>query len=183
MMAKAKPIQGLNANATTGVNARMIALARLAELYEWARYVGDPTRVQELHNMRIATKRLRYTLEIFEEALPVAVSPIVEELTRVQDELGEIHDSDVRLKLLHLAIDAEALSSGQTERAVEVNEELVDYLLAPDAAPSDEARDGLKRFINTVLHAREEQYHAFQLHWQQLQKRSFYDEVQSLLAT
>ena len=51
-------------------NAPLMLHTRLEELYEFAPYISDPTRVDELHNMRIAAKRLRYTMEIFAALLP-----------------------------------------------------------------------------------------------------------------
>ena len=43
---------------------------RLGEVTEYAPAILDPANVTELHDMRIAVKRLRYTLEVFAPALP-----------------------------------------------------------------------------------------------------------------
>src|SRR5438105_779893 len=83
-----------NPDASTGENARKIARTRLEEMYEWDRSVDNPYNVRELHALRIAAKRLRYTLEVFEEVLPEASLSIVQELTQLQDQLGELHDTD-----------------------------------------------------------------------------------------
>lgn len=48
----------------------------------------------EAHEARIAAKRVRYLLEAFEEAL-TDVRPIVEELSALQDRLGELHDAQL----------------------------------------------------------------------------------------
>ncbi|HEY1954252.1 MAG TPA: CHAD domain-containing protein [Polyangiaceae bacterium] len=48
-----------------------------------------------LHALRIACKRLRYTTEIFADALPPTVAALAEPATRYQKRLGEIHDLDV----------------------------------------------------------------------------------------
>ena len=61
-MAKARPIQGLDAQAPTGYNARIIARVRLEEMYQWEKYVDSPSHERALHILRIAAKRLRYTL-------------------------------------------------------------------------------------------------------------------------
>src|SRR5437867_403439 len=103
-MAKAKPVTGLDPQASTGKNARIIARVRLEELYDWDRYVDNPERKRELHNLRIAAKRLRYTLEVFEDVLPEACKPIVKELEQIQEELGLLHDSDVMIALLQLCL-------------------------------------------------------------------------------
>src|SRR5215471_21491638 len=79
-MAKAKPLTGLDPNAPTDQNARLIAHTRLDEMYSWAEDVDNPYEVQGLHNLRIAAKRLRYTLEIFEDVLPTACQAIAAEL-------------------------------------------------------------------------------------------------------
>src|SRR5256885_16859705 len=98
-MAKARTISGLDAAAPTFVNARIVAKTRLDEMYDWSTSVDDPYGIHELHNMRIAAKRLRYTLEIFAEVLPEACVPLLEEVERIQNELGELHDSDVMIAL------------------------------------------------------------------------------------
>lgn len=60
-----------------------------------------------LHNLRIACKRLRYSIELFADALP-KLRPAAQRFTQLQDELGEVHDCDVLLektdaaKALHL---------------------------------------------------------------------------------
>src|SRR5258708_15600147 len=103
-MAKAKPITGLDPQAPTGKNARLIAKERLEEMYTWDRYVDHPYHIQELHNLRIGAKRLRYTLEIFEDVLPEACKPVVQELERIQEVLGALHDSDVMIALLQYCL-------------------------------------------------------------------------------
>jgi CHAD domain-containing protein len=108
-MAKAKPLNGLDTNAPTGQNARCIARTRLDEMYSWAVDVDTPYEVRGLHNLRIAAKRLRYTLELFENALPSAGQPIAHELAQVQDELGALHDSDVMIALLRLCMEGKML--------------------------------------------------------------------------
>src|SRR5215467_11008658 len=85
-MAKAKPITGLDPQAPTGKNARIIAKIRLEELFSWESYVDNPYHIQELHNLRIAAKRLRYTFEVFEDVFPLASKDIVKELVQIQDE-------------------------------------------------------------------------------------------------
>ena len=94
-MAKAKPVTALDIQAPTGKNARVLARTRLDELYSWSDFVDDPYRIRELHDLRIAAKRLRYSLEIFEGVLPEFSKEAVNELTQLQDELGDLHDSDV----------------------------------------------------------------------------------------
>jgi CHAD domain-containing protein len=51
--------------------------------------------VETLHDLRIAAKWLRYTLEFVREALGPEVAPLVARVTAMQDHLGYLHDADV----------------------------------------------------------------------------------------
>ncbi len=55
---------------------------------------GRPGTEAEAHRLRIAVKRLRYTLEAFREWLPEEEARI-ERLVRAQDLLGEAHDRTI----------------------------------------------------------------------------------------
>jgi hypothetical protein len=190
-MAKAKAITYLDAQAPVATNARLIARERLAELYQWEQAVDDPANMRGLHDMRIAAKRLRYTFEVFEEVLPAAGKAIVEELTRLQDELGALHDSDVMIALLQMRLsdgqnDVAAkdgtganLSSSHTKSLVPTD--MAAYLLGPHALPTKEQRRGLKEFLRQQEDLRGQRYSTFRQHWRQLQERDFRHEVLDML--
>src|SRR5438045_5695383 len=103
-MAKSKPITNLNVQTPTRENANQIIQARFAEMYQWSNCVDNPYAIRELHNLRIAAKRLRYTLGTFADFLPDECKPLAEELAQLQDELGALHDSDVLIALLRLCL-------------------------------------------------------------------------------
>lgn len=192
-MAKAKVVTGLRAQAPTGENARTIAQTRLEELYEWAPYVDNPYHVRELHNMRIAAKRLRYTLEIFAEVLPAECQPLLKEVEQIQEELGNLHDSDVMIALLRLCLGGQDSGSGYEyalARAAKqknkgdfgLNPELVAHLLDPSVAPNADERQGLEQLLASLHKQREQHYTVFRQHWYQLQGRDFRREVLRVLA-
>lgn len=191
-MAKARNITGLDCQETTGANARMIAMIRLEEMYRWSSYADHPYDVQGLHNLRIAAKRVRYTLEVFEEALPEACKPIVDELAQLQDELGAVHDSDVMIALLRLCLASQdsgaayelALAQIGKQRAkgkLMVPPEMVAQLVEPSTLPTDEERSGLEQLLQRRIQRREEEYDAFRQHWQQLAERDFRRHVLEVL--
>lgn len=193
-MAKARPITGLDPQAPTGKNARIIAKVRLEELYSWDAYVDNPYYIQELHNLRIAAKRLRYTLEVFEDVLPEACNSIVKELEQIQEELGALHDSDVMIALLRLclggqdspAIPEQLHSDVKTQREKGkslVAPELVAVVLDPAVAPSAGERYGLEQFLQRQEQLREKQYTSFRQHWYTLQARDFRREILDILDT
>ena len=192
-MAKARAVQGLNPQAPTGENASLIAQTRLDELYEWGQYVDNPYHVRELHNLRIAAKRLRYTLEIFADALPEPVAPLVKEVAQVQEELGALHDSDVRIALLRLCLGAEDAGAGYEYALAHarrlkkkgdyvVNPTLMTYVLDPAHAPSADERGGLEQLLQQQHSRRNDQYAAFRQHWYALKERDFRRELLDALS-
>lgn len=63
-------------------------------------YADDPARVLELHEMRIAAKKLRYTMELFAPFRDKWFSAAIERVRSLQEALGEIHDTDVLIPRL-----------------------------------------------------------------------------------
>lgn len=70
-------------------------LRQLAELLCQQDSLADPQDQKRHHAMRIAAKRLRYTLEIARPVYPGQLDEAVEAIKRVQSLLGDIHDCDV----------------------------------------------------------------------------------------
>ncbi len=191
-MAKARPLTELDPHAPTGQNAREIARARLDEMYHWAAGVDDPYEVRGLHNLRIAAKRLRYTLEIFEDVLPSASQFIADELTQIQDELGAVHDEDVMISLLRLCLGSEDAGIAYEEALMKARKQkgngklllqpnMLAAVLDPDVAPSSQQRYGLEQLLLKQRQWREERYQAFRQHWYQLQARDFRREILDIL--
>jgi hypothetical protein len=100
-MAKPRAVTGLDPDARIRPNARKILAVRIAEVYSYDGYVADPANVTQLHDMRIAFKRLRYLLEIFAVAFTSDLESFIEEVKSMQDLLGDIHDRDVQVPMLN----------------------------------------------------------------------------------
>ena len=73
---------------------------RVEELLSYEPYVDHPEAVTELHAMRIAAKRLRYTMEIFAPIYPGELKSYLQTVRKIQDMLGELHDADVWIAFL-----------------------------------------------------------------------------------
>jgi CHAD domain-containing protein len=54
----------------------------------------------QLHELRITSKHLRYTLELFEPALPSNAEDMIDRVKALQEHLGELHDADVAIAYL-----------------------------------------------------------------------------------
>ena len=68
---------------------------RVSELRGHEESVHDPDAILEHHAMRIAAKRLRYTLEAFRLAFEDELRDEISRIKRLQELLGEMHDCDV----------------------------------------------------------------------------------------
>jgi hypothetical protein len=112
-MAKAGRVPGIRPKETLAENAARVIAFRLEELLSWRAALGNAEAVSDLHNMRIAAKRLRYALEAFEPCFP-GTAPVLKDLTDIQEDLGTIHDLDVLGDLLLERVHAlEAPLTGQ----------------------------------------------------------------------
>lgn len=95
---KARRVKHLDPRAPLSDNAQRIVGVRLAELCSFVPAVLEPAAMTELHDMRIAAKRLRYVLEVTAQPCFGPYARTAAKRTKqLQDLLGEIHDCDVQL--------------------------------------------------------------------------------------
>ncbi len=100
-MAPQRSVAGMNCGDTFFEVSRAVLATRLSELLETRALVRGPGDSVELHNVRIAAKRLRYSLEMFAIALPDGDGQeLADRVREMQDLLGRIHDLDVLHELL-----------------------------------------------------------------------------------
>lgn len=71
------------------------ARKRLKKLLSFDRTAAHPEKTKELHRMRIAAKRLRYTLEEFRESGHKQIARGIKEAKILQDTLGDMHNASV----------------------------------------------------------------------------------------
>lgn len=99
-MAKANQI-ALSPSQGYGEAAAAVISVRAAELNEHARDVLDTADIERVHDMRVATRRLRAALEVFEPCFPrKAHRQALREVKRLADGLGERRDRDVAIAAL-----------------------------------------------------------------------------------
>jgi CHAD domain-containing protein len=101
-MAKARDIPGLHATMPFAEAAAATVAVRAEELFEHADGVLDTSDIERVHDMRVATRRLRAALEIFEPCFPAKpYARALSEVKRLADALGERRDRDVAIAALH----------------------------------------------------------------------------------
>jgi CHAD domain-containing protein len=90
----------------------------------------EVTDVAGMHDLRIAYKELRYSIELLAEALPIDARAQLEPATVFQRRLGELHDVDVAIEVIQTAkglsseVRHEALASLATLRKKRVHKYL-----------------------------------------------------------
>ena len=74
--------------------------------------LADDPSSAKLHRLRLLTKRLRYTLELFRPCYGPAIETRLAALRRIQQSLGEVNDSAAAGRLL-----SQAMSAASPQRA------------------------------------------------------------------
>jgi CHAD domain-containing protein len=100
-MAKARPIDGLRAEEPYATAAAKVVAVRAREVADHSQNVLDVSDIERVHDMRVATRRLRAALEIFEPCFPEGRhEDALREVKEVADALGERRDADVTIAAL-----------------------------------------------------------------------------------
>ncbi len=191
-MAKPRPVTGIDPSRRIRPNARRILATRIDEVYQYDGLVADPANITELHDMRIAFKRLRYLLEIFGLAFPDDLDPYLEHVKAMQDLLGDIHDCDVQVPMLeaHLAWleEQEALSVermlARARRAPQPADEaaaLERFRSRLDAARRTDERPGIHHLIALRRAQRIMLYAQFTDEWRRLKHERFRQRLETAL--
>ena len=117
--------------------ARVVAV-RSQELFEQSAGVLDLDDVERVHDMRVATRRLRAALELFEACFPPKRwRKALKRVRALADALGERRDVDVELELLESLeekvaradrLELEDLVEGLRARQLEANEHLAAFV-------------------------------------------------------
>jgi CHAD domain-containing protein len=72
-----------------------VILDRLKDLEQLSDSLYKPFEIESLHDMRIAAKRLRYALELFQQCWGPSLQTFAKNAALIQTALGEVHDCDV----------------------------------------------------------------------------------------
>jgi CHAD domain-containing protein len=94
---KAAQVKGLKPSRPLRPNAAKIVAVRLGELRGFAGAALQPGATEAQHDMRIAAKRLRYTLELTESCFEPAGKPVRQLARELQGVLGDLRDAEAML--------------------------------------------------------------------------------------
>ncbi len=98
-MAKARHVDGLHASLPFAQAAALTVRVRADELFAHADGVLDTDDIDRVHDMRVATRRLRAVLEIYAPCFPPdALKTVLKDVKALADGLGARRDPDVQLE-------------------------------------------------------------------------------------
>ena len=100
-MAKARDIPGLEPGLSYREAAARTVAVRSQELFDMGEGVLDTSDIERVHDMRVASRRLRAVLEIYEPCFPrKQLRDVLIDVKALADALGERRDPDVHLSQL-----------------------------------------------------------------------------------
>jgi CHAD domain-containing protein len=112
-MAKPRHVDGLFPQTPYALAAARTVRIRSEELFAYADGVLDTDDTARVHDMRVATRRLRAVLELYAACFPGRLlRPVLRDVKRLADALGERRDPDVQLA----AVEHFARHMGDAER-------------------------------------------------------------------
>jgi CHAD domain-containing protein len=115
-VARAREVE-LDCEASFALAAKRVVKVRAKEVFKQADGVLDLDEIEHVHDMRVATRRLRAALEIFEPCFPPKRHrKALKRVKALADALGERRDLDVEIELLEDLAEAVA---GEDREALE----------------------------------------------------------------
>jgi CHAD domain-containing protein len=184
-MAKAQEITSLEAHADVRSALPAIFSVRISELWSFAADMPYPERVRQLHDMRIAAKRLRYCFEFFSPCF-TEIDGALKRFKKLQDFLGELHDCDVWVDYLR-----EQLRDAFTEmsqmrkglaRFVGADPELQHEAAALEELLAHGPAQGLLMMLGDIVERRGKLYGELLAYWDELEQAQFRAELTHAVA-
>ena len=100
-MAPAREIPDLSCDDSYRAAAGKVIWTRFEEMMSFRDAAVAGADIEGIHDMRVASRRLRAALEVFADALPRRrVRPLLKDVKALADALGEVRDRDVLIERL-----------------------------------------------------------------------------------
>jgi CHAD domain-containing protein len=152
-VARSREVPGLDCEESFSLAAARVVAVRAEELFEHAAGVLGVDDIEPLHDMRVATRRLRAALEVFRPCFPSKrYKRTLKRVKALADALGRRRDSDVSIVFLSRFRDQapdsdrrrlEALLAGLREEQESANEELAVFMTEDRIGELRESLSGL----------------------------------------
>lgn len=140
-MAPARKVRGLTCDDSFSGAAGKIIWTRFDEMMSFTDVALEGKDIEGVHDMRVGSRRLRAALEIFRDAFPRRqLKPMLRDVKRLADALGEVRDLDVMLDRLQ----ADMAGRSPSQRLV------LKEMMQEMRAQREGARDALKETIDDL---------------------------------
>jgi len=148
-MAKALPIPGLSPGTRFADAAAAAVELRAREVFAHADGVLDTSDIERVHDMRVATRRLRAAMEVFASCFPKSEhKKLLREVKALADVLGERRDPDVAIAAL------EGIAAELTAADRPGIENLVEEMRRGQGRGNDRLAEALEHLGESRLEAR-----------------------------
>jgi CHAD domain-containing protein len=137
-------------------------LERWRDLCQYQSSLDHPEQTQAHHQMRIAAKKFRYTMEIYNPLFDQNLQDYIRQIKTIQELLGQIHDCDVWL---------ETLGQFVTEEQQRIREYSGHLRSFPRLVP------GFEYFQAVCQQRRKELFEQMQSFWAQLTRDRFWEQL------
>ena len=147
------------------VAAQRISL-RLNALLAYEPWVHNPDAVTQHHSMRIAAKKLRYTIEVYAPVYRLSLKKFHVRIKKIQEILGDMHDCDVWIDTVMVMI--------LKERSTVPNE---------GASGHQQVRlmSGYRHFLSERETERKKLHQRYVRYWNSLVRARIWDELKQTL--
>ena len=137
---------------------RNAVAASLQDFCDLSASLYEPFNIEDLHELRITAKRLRYAIELFTACWGKAIAPFAVEIAEMQSFLGEVHDTDVWI------------------------ESLGERLRGSDGKAAESEYQTAVRLLSEFVKERTKNYRAALKLWSAWKKSDFIPRLQTLIA-
>jgi CHAD domain-containing protein len=137
-VARPREVPGFDCEETFSLAAARVVEVRAEEVFAHAAGVLDVDEIEPLHDMRVASRRLRAALEVFRPCFPrKRHKRVLKQVKALADALGERRDRDVSIAFL----------AGFLEEAPAADRGRLETLLARLGEEQREANERLAPFV------------------------------------
>jgi CHAD domain-containing protein len=161
---KTKTRTSRKSGASYKVFARATLLKRIKELEALSPSLFEPQKIEPLHEMRIAAKRLRYALDLFANCWGESLGVFSRQVAQLQSSLGELHDCDLWIE--HFGKRLGRIKKKRGEQAT----------------PQDE-RDAMIWLLSHFSRLRTKHFRAALARWHEWEAKDFCNRLSATLRT
>ncbi len=139
--------------------------SRLSVLMQYERHMYNPDAVAEHHAMRIAAKKLRYTMEVYAPLYRRNLKKSLIRVKRIQEILGDLHDCDVWIDTVMAMLPTERSSPGND----------------PASTGREGRRTSYRHFLSDREKERTRVYRRLVRYWESVGSAGIWDELRVTL--